>query len=120
MKRIILIILVLILIPLATNAATIFYERVTTYADGTPIEAGKTVVYRAWYTSSPETGPWTAGDTSTEAEIVAPDPLAGATGWYSVSAFIQGVPGSESARGAPASKTMPPLTLSSPPGCKVR
>lgn len=123
MKRIILTICALILIPLATNAATIYdYGTVTTYSDGSPIPAAllPLVTYRAWYTASPATGPWTAGETSKGATLTAPDPAAGSTGWYSVSAFIEGIDGSESVRSVPASKTVAAPPVSTPAGCSVR
>lgn len=117
MKKIIILLCLFIAAP--SIAAVISYEKVTTYVGGIAIPAAKlpNIVYIGWYGPS-QTGPWTESNRVTDrTEINAPDPMAGMTGWYSVSAVLDGM---ESAKCVPASKTIPPLTPSSPPGCTVR
>ena len=117
MRKSVIIFLVLF-VAAPSIAAVISYERVTTYTDGTTIPAAKqaTIVYKSYYGAT-NTGPWQEGLTSTGVEIAAPDPVPGSTGWYTVSAILEG---QESAKAVPASKTVPPPTPNAPPGCTVR
>jgi hypothetical protein len=103
--------------------ATISFDRVTTYIDGSAIAPAKipTIQYRGYYGPAP-TGPWTAGATVTDnVAITAPDPIPdpppGNTIWYTVSAILDG---QESAKAVPDSKTATIMTPAAPPGCKVR
>jgi hypothetical protein len=116
MRKIVILLALFIAAP--SIAAVVTFDKVTTYSDGSAIPAAKLplIIYTVW-TAPTATGPFTAGPTSGDNTIVAPDPVAGSTAWYSVSARLDGV---DSARCAPASKTVAPLTPSSPPGCLVR
>jgi hypothetical protein len=120
MKRFILAVCVLILVPLATNAATVGWEKVATFVDGTPIPAAMltTIKYQVYY--GPQNGPpWTAGASVVDAiSAPAPDPPIGSTWWYSVTAALPGGP--ESAKAAPASKTVAIPPVNAPSGCTVR
>jgi hypothetical protein len=111
-------ILLALFIAAPSIAAVITFDKVTTYTDGTTIPTAKQslIVYKAFYGPT-QTGPWTEGASSTGLVIVAPDPAAGSTGWFTVSATLEG---QESANCVPASKTVAPLTPSAPPGCLVR
>jgi hypothetical protein len=112
------IILLCLFIAAPSIAAVVSFDKVTTYTDSTPIPAAKlpNILYRV-YTAPGSTGPWTAGPESAGNVIVAPDPVAGSTAWYSVTATLDGV---ESAKCVPASKTVAIPTPSAPPGCSVR
>ena len=117
MKRIIVLLALFVAAPAV--AAVINFDRVTTYADGTNILASKvpTIQYRGYYGSS-ATGPWTSGNVVTDNLVIsAPDPAAGGTLWYAVTAILDG---QESAKCVPASKSVPVPVPSSPPGCTVR
>ena len=120
MKRLYLILLVILLSPMTTNAAVISYELVTTYTDGTPIEASKlpTIIYKAYY-STQNGPPWADGASVVNAsEITAPDPPKGDTWWYTVTAKLPA--GEESAKAVPASKTVALPPINPPAGCTVR
>jgi hypothetical protein len=112
------IILLCLFIAAPSLAAVVEFDRVTTYTDSTPIPAAKlpNIVYRV-YTAPGSTGPWTGDLTSADNTITAPDPPAGATWWYSVTASLDG---QESAKCVPASKTVAFQTPAQPPGCRVR
>jgi hypothetical protein len=120
MKRILFAICVVILIPLATNAATITYEKVTTYDNGALLPAARvsTITYKAYY--APQNGPpWTPGASVVDdVTLPAPDPPEGSTWWYTVTAALPGGP--ESAKAVPASKTVAVPPISAPTGCTVR
>jgi len=49
-------ILAALVIPASAETRTISWAAVTTYTDGTPIEAGKTVSYTAYWTADPGLG----------------------------------------------------------------
>jgi hypothetical protein len=117
MRKLLLIIAILF-VAVGTNAAVVTFEKVTTYVDGTPVPAAKlpNITYTVWYGPT-ATDLSTRGPSSTTTVIVAPDPAAGSTAWYAVSAGLDGV---ESAKCVPASKTVAPLTPAAPPGCLVR
>lgn len=120
MKRIILSICVLILIPLATNAATVEWSAPSSYTDNTAIAPAD--VARIVYTpfiGDTVSGPWVAGPKTAPGVLSAtmPDPAPGATKKYTVSAGLDGM---ESEKAVPASKTMPVPVPNAPPGCRVR
>jgi hypothetical protein len=100
-------------------AAVIEFDRVTTYVGGAAIPSAKvpTIQYKAYYGPN-LAGPWTTGATVTDnLAITAPDPPAGATWWYSVTASLDG---QESAKCVPDSKAVAFQTPAQPPGCRVR
>jgi hypothetical protein len=111
-------ILLALFIAAPSIAAVVEFDKVTTYVGGAAIPSAKlpNIVYRV-YTAPGSTGPWTGDLTSADNTITAPDPPAGATWWYSVTASLDG---QESAKCVPASKTVAVPTPSQPPGCKVR
>jgi hypothetical protein len=87
-------------------AAFIDYNRSVTYTDNTAIPAAKipTIQYQGHYGPA-VTGPWTSGNTVTDnLAISAPDPPAGATWWYTVTATLDGM---TSDKAAAKSKTIP-------------
>ncbi len=119
MRKIILSLLVLILIPLASNAATVSWEKVITFTDGTSIPATllPTIVYKVYY--GPDKANLAPGASVVDsATSPAPDPPMGETFWYSVTATLPGGP--ESAKAVPASKTVAIPPVSAPAGCMVR
>ena len=113
-----LLVLLALFIAAPSIAAVVSFDKVTTYTDSTPIPAAKLplIVYTVWYGPT-ATDLSTKGPTSSGNVIVAPDPVAGSTAWYSVTATLDGV---ESAKCVPASKTVAIPTPSAPPGCSVR
>lgn len=118
MKKI-LILLVLVVIVTSTTAiaALIDYDRVTTYTDNTAISAAKipTIQYKGWYGPT-QTDPENPGPTVTDNQtITVPDPPAGSTWWYTVTATLDNA---TSAKAAAKSKTIPFQTpaVDQPPG----
>ena len=105
MKKFLFAILVLI-VPMASLAATLTWS-VPTYSDNTVIPASiaATIVYTP-YMGDSVTGPWTTGTKTAPGILSAtmPDPAAGTTKYYTVSAQIPG--GVESPKAIPASKTI--------------
>jgi hypothetical protein len=120
MKRILFAICVVILIPLATNAAEVSWD-VPTYTDNTVIPAGiaSTIVYTP-FMGDILSGPWVAGVKTAQGILSAtmPDPAPGTTKFYTVSGAFPGGP--DGPKAVPASKTVPPLTPGAPPSCTVR
>lgn len=96
-----------VILPLGTNAATLSWTAPGTYTDGSNIsttDQGR-ITYTPYYGSS-STGPWTSG-TSTLPGVTTstlPDPAVGATRWYTVDATLDGM---TSAKGTAVSKTVP-------------
>jgi hypothetical protein len=119
MKKILFALCMVILVPLATNAATVGWEKVTTFVDGTPIPAAMltTIKYQVYF--GPDKANLAPGASVVDA-ISAPasDPPIGETWWYSVTAALPGGP--ESAKAIPASKTVAIPPVSPPAGCTVR
>ena len=114
-----LLVIMALFIPLSTNAATVSWEKVTTYDNETLIPSSRlsTIIYKAWY--GPDKENLGAGASVVDADsATAPDPPEGATWWYSVTAALPGGP--ESAKATPASKTVAVPTPSAPAGCSVR
>lgn len=114
MKKAILLLAVFVLVMSTTAiAALIDYDRVTTYTDNSAIPAAKipTIQYRGYSGPSP-TGPWTpAGIVTDNLTITAPDPVAGATLWYTVDDTLDGMTSEK----APAlSKSLPFLRPAGP------
>jgi len=106
MKRLLMFSVMMVLFAPLVFGATIYFDRVTTYVDGSAIPSAKipTIVYRA-YTGPSDTGPWTAGGTVTDnLALPALEPAAGTTLWYSVDATLDGM---TSARSAAKSKAVP-------------
>jgi hypothetical protein len=99
-----------------TSAASYRWDGPTTYTDGSAIPAAKIsqIVYRA-YIGDSSTGPWVL-DFTTSAGVtnaVLSDPPPGGTLWYTVDAFLDGVP---SAKAAAVSKTVPFQVPAAPTG----
>jgi len=112
-------ILLTLFIAAPSLAAVIEFDRVTTYVGGAAIPSVKvpTIQYRG-YSGPTASGPWTTGAVVTDnLAITAPDPPAGTTWWYSVTASLDG---QESAKAVPASKSVAFQTPAQPPGCRVR
>ncbi len=105
-KVLFLLLAVILLISANVRAAFIDYDRSTTYTDNTPIPAAKipTIQYQGWYGPT-QADPENPGQTVTDnATITAPDPPAGSTWWYSVTAILDG---KTSVKAAAKSKTVP-------------
>lgn len=116
MKRLLMFLALTFLFAPLVFGATIFFNRVTTYSDGSNIDAAKvpTIVYKA-YTGPAATGPWTAGGTVTDnLALPATEPAPGQTLWYTVDATLDGM---TSAKGAAKSKSVP---FNSPAGPVLR
>ena len=106
MKRLLMFSVMMVLFAPLVFGATIYFDRVTTYTDGTNIDPAKvpTIVYKA-YTGPASSGPWTAGGTVTDnLALPALEPGAGQTLWYTVDATLDGM---SSAKAAAKSKTVP-------------
>lgn len=103
MRTLILILMLLISIP--CNAAILHWSAPTTYSDGSAIgPEGNQLTYHPYYGPSP-TGPWTPAPTTQALDSTMPDPNAGETMWYTVSASIGTNP--EGAKAGAVSKTVP-------------
>jgi len=113
MKRFLMFAVLMCLFAPMVFGATIFFNKVTTYTDGSAIPAAKipTIVYKA-YTGPASSGPWTAGGTVTDnLALPALEPAAGQTLFYTVDATLDG---QTSAKAAAMSKTVPFLTPGGP------
>lgn len=119
MRKILLAVLLTVFIPLATNAATVSWEKVTTFTDGSTIPAAmaSTLVYKVYYGA--DKANLAPGSSVVNAiSAPAPDPPMGETFWYSVTAALPGGP--ESAKAVPVSKTVAIPPVNAPAGCMVR
>ena len=106
MKRLLMFSVMMVLFAPLVFGSTIYFDRVTTYTDGSAIPSAKipTIVYKA-YTGPASAGPWTAGGTVTDnLALPALEPGAGQTLWYTVDATLDGM---TSAKAAAKSKTVP-------------
>lgn len=113
MKRVLMFVLCIsVLFPLTTNAAEVWYDRVTTYVGGAAIPAAKipTIQYRVYY--GPTNPPTTVGNTATDNVMLpAPDPPAGSTYWYALDASLDGA---TSAKSTAKSKSVPVPSCNAP------
>lgn len=109
-------ILIALFVPLASNAATITYDRITTYSNGTPIPSEKvpTIQYRGYSGPNSANPDVLAGTVTDNQAITAPDPDPGGTLWYTVDGTLDGA---TSGKAAAVSKTVPFLQPAVP---KVR
>jgi hypothetical protein len=111
--------LVAILCLSLAHGATLEWNPVTRYTDGTPIALP---VYYQMYTAPPG-GEWSASGDQTQALVgYPPDPVPGGTMFYTVAAIVGG---EESEKGAAVSKTAPfspvPVRVpAAPSGVRVR
>ena len=106
MKRLLMFSVMMVLFAPLVFGATIYFDRVTTYTDGSAIPSAKipTIVYKA-YTGPASAGPWTPGGTVTDnLALPALEPAAGTTLWYSMDATLDGM---TSGKAAGVSKTVP-------------
>ena len=113
MRKVLMLLAMVVLFAPLVFGATLDFDRVTTYTDGTNIPAAKvpTIQYRG-YSGPSSTGPWTpAGLVTDNLAIAAPDPAAGATLWYTLDASLDGM---TSAKAAALSKTIPFPTPAGP------
>src|SRR5659263_497091 len=86
-------ILAALVIPASAETRTISWAAVTTYTDGTPIEAGKTVSYTAYWTADPGIGTLHAIGSSIAATSTTFDPdvqgmTRGGTVYFTVKAAL--------------------------------
>ena len=119
MKRLWLILLVILMSPMTTNAATVGWEKVTTFVGGEviPSEIASTLVYKVYY-GADKANLAPGGSVVNAATSPAPDPPMGETFWYSVTAAVPGGP--ESDKAVPVSKTVAIPPIPAPSGCTVK
>ena len=103
--------------PAFAEPRTVSWDPVTTYTDGTPIEAGKTVAYSAYWTTDPGLGSLRAIGTSTTATSTTFDPdiqgmTRGGTVYFTAKAVLN--TGEQSAL-SPGYAWVVPLVTSPPP-----
>ena len=113
MKRLLMFAVLMCLFAPMVFGATIFFNKVTTYTDGSAIPAAKipTIVYKG-YTGPAATGPWTSGSAVTDnLALPALEPAAGMTLWYTVDATLDG---QSSTKAAAMSKNVPFLAPTGP------
>jgi len=112
-----LVILAALAIPAFAETRTVSWGPVTTYTDGTPIEAGKTVTYSAYWTTDPGLGSLRVIGTSTTATSTTFDPdvqgmTRGGTVYFTAKAVLS--TGEQSAL-SPGYAWVVPLASSPPP-----
>jgi len=115
MRKLILVVVILLAMAGMAPAATLSWNAVTTYTDGTTIPGSKTITYNA-KSGSTATGPWSSEGTSTTTSKVVSEPAPGATKYYTVSATVDSV---ESANPTAVSKSAPYLTPNPPTGLTI-
>ena len=103
--------------PAFAETRTISWNPVSTYTDGTPIEAGKTVTYSAYWTTDPGLGSLRVIGTSTTATSTTFDPdiqgmTRGGTVYFTAKAVLS--TGEQSAL-SPGYAWVVPLATSPPP-----
>jgi len=113
MKRLLMFAVLMCLFAPMVFGATIFFNKVTTYSDGSAIPAAKipTIVYKG-YTGPAAIGPWTSGSAVTDnLALPALEPGVGQTLWYTIDATLDGM---TSTKAAAMSKTIPFPTPAGP------